>query len=511
MAERKPHPLPLLHAAGLVGVAPAHCVYVGDAERDIQAGRAAGMTTVVAAYGYLSADDDPASWQPTGIVAEPRELLDWVGAAAASAVGERPVTNESLPLLALVALITVIAFGIGWLIGRRRAHALELELAAARAEIRSAADIAREREQSLELALATAARRLRLRCRATRCATTARCSCSSRDRCSGQQQETAVNSLAEREKAVAAMMTPLREALTRTHEQIARIEKERAESFGALRNSIESVALGQQALQRETRSLVTALRRPEVRGQWGEMTLRRLAELAGMVEHCDFAEQVVVQGEEGALRPDMIVSMPDGRQLVVDVKTPLDAYLSAVEATNDEDRAAAIRRHAQAVVERVRQLSSKAYWSQFKNSPDFVVLFIPGDQFLAAAVGEIPTLLEDSIRQHVIIATPTSFIALLKAVAYGWRQNALAANAARIQELAEDLYKRLATFGEHLGRIGKSLGQSVDAYNSAVGSLERQVLPGRAQVHRARAASRQGDRGNRSGGQARARPEGWRG
>jgi len=387
------------------------------------------------------------------------------------------VTSESLPLLALMALIPFIALGVGWLIGRRRAHALELELAAARAEIKSAAEIAREREQSLELALA------RLRSGFDSVAGDAL-----RDNSEvflqlarqvlGQQQETAVNSLAEREKAVAAMMTPLREALTRTHEQIARIEKERAESFGALRNSIESVALGQQALQRETRSLVTALRRPEVRGQWGEMTLRRLAELAGMVEHCDFAEQVVVQGEEGALRPDMIVSMPDGRQLVVDVKTPLDAYLSAVEATNDEDRAIAIRRHAQAVVERVRQLSSKAYWSQFKNSPDFVVLFIPGDQFLAAAVGEIPTLLEDSIRQHVIIATPTSFIALLKAVAYGWRQNALAANAARIQELAEDLYKRLATFGEHLGRIGKSLGQSVDAYNNAVGSLERQVLPG---------------------------------
>ena len=387
------------------------------------------------------------------------------------------MTSESLPLVALVAVIIVVAFGIGWLIGRRRAHALELELTIARAEIRSAADIAREREQALELALG------RLRAGFDSVAGDAL-----RDNSQvflqlarqvlGQQQETAVNSLAEREKAVAAMMTPLREALTRTHEQIARIEKERAESFGALRNSIENVTLGQQALQRETRSLVTALRRPEVRGQWGEMTLRRLAELAGMVEHCDFAEQVVVQGEEGALRPDMIVSMPDGRQLVVDVKTPLDAYLSAVEATNDEDRAAAIRRHAQAVVERVRQLASKAYWSQFKNSPDFVVLFIPGDQFLAAAVGEVPTLLEDSIRQHVIIATPTSFIALLKAVAYGWRQNALADNAARIQELAEDLYKRLATFGEHLGRIGRSLGQSVDAYNSAVGSLERQVLPG---------------------------------
>jgi len=380
-------------------------------------------------------------------------------------------------LLVLLVVLPLVALAIGWLLGRRRVHAVELELATARAEVKSAGDLAREREQALELAL----QRLRggfdslageaLRGNSEVFLQLAR-------QVLNQQQEQAASTLAEREKAVESMLAPVREALSRTHEQIARIEKERAETFGSLRTSIEAVALGQLALQRETRTLVTALRRPEVRGQWGEMTLRRLAELSGMVEHCDFVEQVVVQGEDGALRPDMIVSMPDGRQIVVDVKTPLDAYLSAVEATNDEDRALAIRRHAQAVVERVRQLSSKAYWSQFEHSPDFVVLFIPGDQFLAAAVGEIPTLLEDSIRQHVIIATPTSFVALLKAVAYGWRQNALAENAARIQELAEDLYKRLATFGEHMGRIGKSLGQSVDAYNSAVGSLERQVLPG---------------------------------
>jgi DNA recombination protein RmuC len=387
------------------------------------------------------------------------------------------VTIDPVLLVALLAGLAVAAFGIGWLIGRQRVHAVELDLATARAEVKSAGDLAREREQALELAL----QRLRsgfdslagdaLRGNSEVFLQLAR-------QVLGQQQEQAVNTLAEREKAVESMLAPVREALSRTHEQIARIEKERAETFVALRSSIEAVTLGQLALQRETRTLVTALRRPEVRGQWGEMTLRRLAELSGMVEHCDFVEQVVVQGEDGALRPDMIVNLPDGRQIVVDVKTPLDAYLSAVESTNDEDRALAIRRHAQAVTERVRQLSSKAYWSQFEHSPDFVVLFIPGDQFLAAAVGEVPTLLEDSIRQHVIIATPTSFVALLKAVAYGWRQNALAENAARIQELAEDLYKRLATFGEHMGRIGKSLGQSVDAYNSAVGSLERQVLPG---------------------------------
>ena len=374
-------------------------------------------------------------------------------------------------------MVALLSLGAGWLIGRRRAHALELELAKARAESGTAAELAAERERALDLALA----RLRsgfdtmageaLRGNSETFLQLAR-------QALGQQQEIASRTLAEREKAVETLLAPVREALERTHQQIARIEKERAESFGALRSSIEGVALGQQALQRETRNLVTALRRPEVRGQWGELTLRRLAELAGMVEHCDFAEQVTVQGDDGALRPDMLVHMPDGRQLVVDVKTPLDAYLSAVESATDEERAVALRRHAQAVVERVRQLSAKSYWAQFEQSPEFVVLFIPGDQFLGAALAEVPTLLEDAIRQDVIIATPTSFVALLKAVAYGWRQNALAENAAHIQELALELYKRLATFGDHLGRVGRALGQGVDAYNSAVGSLERQVLPG---------------------------------
>jgi DNA recombination protein RmuC len=385
--------------------------------------------------------------------------------------------NSSASLLPWLVALPVIALALGWLIGRRRVHQLEVELAQARAELGSQEALAQEREQGLELAA--------MRVRAGFDAAAAEALRGNSEvflqmarQALAQQQQLAERQLTEREKAVESMLAPVREALQRTHEQITRIEKERAETFGALRSSIESVALGQQALQRETRNLVTALRRPEVRGQWGEMTLRRLAELAGMVEHCDFVEQVHVAGEDGALRPDMIVNMPDGRQLVVDVKTPLDAYLSAVEAQDDAARDAALKRHAQAVTERVRALASKAYWAQFEHSPDFVVLFIPGDQFLAAAVAEVPSLLEDAVRQHVIIATPTSFVALLKAVAYGWRQNALAENAARIQELAEDLYKRLARFGDHMARVGRALGQSVDAYNSAVGSLERQVLPG---------------------------------
>jgi DNA recombination protein RmuC len=382
-------------------------------------------------------------------------------------------------IVGLLLLTLAVAFGLvaGVLIGRRGKHAVELRLAATEASLKSSEDLADERDQALDLALerlrggfdALAGQALRgnneLFLQLARQAL-------------GQQQEQSLRSLSEREKSVESLLAPVREALQQTREQMARIEKERAESFGALRASLEHVALGQATLQRETHNLVSALRRPEVRGQWGELTLRRLAELAGMIERCDFVEQVHTPGDDGALRPDMIVNMPYGRQIIVDVKTPLDAYLTAAEAATDEERAVALRRHAAAVQERVRQLAQKAYWAQFEQSPDFVVLFIPGDQFLAAAVAEVPTLLEDAIRQHVIVATPTSFIALLKAVAYGWRQNALAENALRIQELGEQTYKRLVKFTTHLARVGRSLGQGVEAYNAAVGSLERHVLPG---------------------------------
>jgi DNA recombination protein RmuC len=377
----------------------------------------------------------------------------------------------------LVSLLLAAATGgLGWFLGRRRVHAIELELAASRAELKTSAEVATEREQALDLAL----ERLRtgfdsvagqaLRGNSETFLTLA-------NQVLGRQQVQAMHQLGEREKSVENLLAPIREALQRTHEQISRIEKDRAETFGALRNALESVTLGQQSLQKETRNLVTALRRPEVRGQWGVMTLRRLVELAGMLEHCDFEEQVHVVGDDRTLRPDMVIRMPDGRQLVVDVKTPLDAYLAAIEAPSDEQRALAVRRHAQLVAERVKALSSKAYWSQFERSPDFVVLFIPGDQFLSAAMGELPNLLEDAIRQDVIIATPSSFIALLKAVAYGWRQDALAENASHIRDIGEELFRRLATFGAHVARMGRTLTQSVEAYNSAVGSLERQVLP----------------------------------
>jgi len=292
-----------------------------------------------------------------------------------------------------------------------------------------------------------------------------------------RQQSDASQALKERETAIESLVQPIREALARTEAQIQAIERDRIDSFASIKTPMETLAGSQTLLPRETRNLVTALRRPDVRGQWGEITLRRLVELSGMTLHVDFTEQEHRSTESGAIRPDMVVHMPDQRDIVIDVKTPLEAYLSAAEAQNDEDRGLQLRRHAQIVGARVRELSSKQYWSQFERSPDFVVLFLPGDQFLTAALQESPGLIDDSLRQNVMLATPTSLVALLKIVAYGWKQSILADNAAEIRRLGEDLYKRLAVFGEHLGKLGKSLGSSVDSFNKAVGSLEQQVLP----------------------------------
>jgi DNA recombination protein RmuC len=293
----------------------------------------------------------------------------------------------------------------------------------------------------------------------------------------GRDQVIAQGALRERETAIAQLIEPLRAALERTEAQVQALERERREAFASLRTQIESLSGGQAQLQRETRNLVTALRRPEVRGRWGELTLRRLVELAGLTEHCDFTEQLRVVGEDGALRPDLVVHMPDARDLVIDAKTPLDAYLAALEATSDEERQQALRRHAQQVESRVRDLAAKSYWSQFERSPEFAVLFLPGDQFLSAALAERPEMLEAALAQNVIITTPSTLIALLKTVAYGWRQSEVAHNAAIIRDLGQELYRRLATFEGHLARMGQRLSAAVDAYNAAVGSLERQVLP----------------------------------
>ncbi len=290
-------------------------------------------------------------------------------------------------------------------------------------------------------------------------------------------QSEAKSELGSKEKAIEQMLKPINEALQQTTKQIQEIEKERKQAYGSLSTTISQMAQSQQQLQQETQNLVQALRRPEVRGQWGEMTLRRLAELSGMVAHCDFYEQTHTATETGAIRPDMIVRLPEKRDIIVDAKTPLDAYLSAIQAKDDNTRKTEMKRHAQIIRSRVKELARKNYWAEYSNSPEFVVLFIPGEQFLSAALEVDASLLEDSMSQNIILATPTNFVALLRAVSYGWKQQSLAENAEIIRELGENVYKRLATFGNHLSKLGSSLGTSVNHFNSAVGSLERNVLP----------------------------------
>ena len=387
--------------------------------------------------------------------------------------------SASLFILAAAALLAGLVLGalLGHLRAARRIEALRVELAAAQVRLESQA--ARESERIAQLeqsetrlksafdSVAAAS----LRSNSEMFLKLARESM-------GRDQAVAAGTLKEREVAIAQLVDPLRTALERTEAQVQALERERREAFAALRTQIESLAGGQAQLQRETRNLVSALRRPEVRGRWGELTLRRLVELAGLSEHSDFTEQLHIPGEEGSsMRPDLVVHMPDARDLVIDAKTPLDGYLAAIDAQTEEERALGLRKHAQQVETRVRELASKTYWTQFERSPEFAVLFLPGDQFLSAALAERPDLLENSLGQSVIIATPSTLIALLKAVAYGWRQTAVAHNAARIRDLGQDLYHRLGTFTAHLGKMGTRLGGAVEAYNAAVGSLERQVMP----------------------------------
>jgi len=285
------------------------------------------------------------------------------------------------------------------------------------------------------------------------------------------------NELEKREKAVENMVKPIRETLDKTDQQIRKMEEDRQKSFGALNQHLEFMKSAHDQLQSETRNLVKALKRPEVRGQWGELTLKRLAELAGMVEHCDFEQQRSIDTEDGKQRPDMIVRMPGGREVVVDAKAPMDAYLCAVEAEDDAQRAQELQRHARNVRARVRELASKAYWQNMSSSLDFVVLFIPGDQFLSAALELDANLLEDALTDRVVLATPSSLVALLRAIAYGWRQESLAENAEEIRTVGEELYERLCTFAGHLDKLGNTLGRSVEHYNKAVGSFDSRILP----------------------------------
>jgi DNA recombination protein RmuC len=290
-------------------------------------------------------------------------------------------------------------------------------------------------------------------------------------------QKEAEGDLEHRKIEIQAMVDPLQTALKDLRSEVSRVESARQEAYGSLRSEVQLLATTNRELREETGSLVNSLKQPQVKGKWGELTLRRVVELAGMSPHCDFQEQQSVDTEEGRLRPDLMIYLPGGTQIVVDVKVPLHAFFKAVSAQTDAEYREAMAQHAGLVRDHIKGLSSKEYWKQFEPTPEFVVLFVPGESFFSAALEQDRTLIEDAIDKRVVLASPTTLIALLRAIAYGWKQQLVAENAERITDLGKELYDRVVKFAEHLSEIAKGLERASKAYNNAVASFDSRLIP----------------------------------
>jgi DNA recombination protein RmuC len=292
----------------------------------------------------------------------------------------------------------------------------------------------------------------------------------------GETRLAAEGELAKRQQAIESLLKPIGEQLTKYEEGMQRLERERDGAYRLLTKQLEDLSTSHDRLEKETRNLVTALRSPQTRGRWGELQLRRVVEMAGMLEHCDFNEQVTVDTDEGRIRPDMVVHLPGGKNVAVDAKVPLQSFLDANEAEDETERRAHLANHGRQLRNHVDALAKKEYWKAVDPSPEFVVAFVPGDSLLTVALEHEPGLMEHAAANHVLLATPTSLIGLLRVVAYGWQQDALADNAKAVQSLGRELYQRLCVFGEHMSGVGKGLSTAVTSYNRAVGSLEARVM-----------------------------------